>query len=174
MAICLGLEVVYVQAYPVQMSISDIHTEPKMFHDDVIKWKHFPRYWPFVRGIHRSPVNSPHKGQWRGALVFSFICVWINGWVNNRKVGDLRRYRGHYDVTVMILVKFSISITCCTVICHFDNFFALSEENVVKITFSFSVKDIIEAARFFRFLWNLTGTSAALLPTCLSNFKATR
>ena len=47
-------------------------------HDDVIKWKHFPRYWPFVRGIHRSPVNSPHKGQWRGALMFSLICVWIN------------------------------------------------------------------------------------------------
>ena len=40
-------------------------------HDDVIKWKHFPRYWIFVRGIHRSPVNSPHKGQWRGALMFS-------------------------------------------------------------------------------------------------------
>ena len=32
-------------------------------HDDVIKWKHFPRYWPFVQGIHRPPVNSPHKGQ---------------------------------------------------------------------------------------------------------------
>ena len=64
-------------------------------HDDVIKWKHFPRYRPFVRGIH------PHKGQWRGALMFSFICVWINGWVNNRKAGDLRRYRAHYDVTVM-------------------------------------------------------------------------
>ena len=30
-------------------------------HDDVIKGKHFPRYWPFVRGIDRSPVNSPHK-----------------------------------------------------------------------------------------------------------------
>ena len=44
-------------------------------HDDVIKWKHFPRYWPFVRGIHRSPVNSPHKGQWREALVFSLICA---------------------------------------------------------------------------------------------------
>ena len=41
-------------------------------HDDVIKWKHFPCYWPFVRGIHRSPVNSPHKGQWRGALIFFF------------------------------------------------------------------------------------------------------
>ena len=70
-------------------------------HDDVIKWKHFPRCWPFVRGIHRSPVNSPHKGQWRGALIFSSICVWINGWVNNREAGDLRRYRAHFDVTVM-------------------------------------------------------------------------
>ena len=48
-------------------------------HDDVLKWKHFPRYWSFVRGIHRSPVNSSLKGQWRGALMFSLICVWING-----------------------------------------------------------------------------------------------
>ena len=70
-------------------------------HDDVINWKHFPRYWPFVRGIHRSPVNSPHKGQWRGALMFSLICVWINGWVNNGETGDLRRHRPHYDVIVM-------------------------------------------------------------------------
>ena len=70
-------------------------------HDDIIKWKHFPRYWSFVRGIHRSPVNSPHKGQWRGALMFSLICVWINGWVNNREAGYLRRYHAHYDVAVM-------------------------------------------------------------------------
>ena len=41
-----------------------------VWHDDVIKWKHFPRYWLFVRGIHRSPVNSPLKGQWRGFDVF--------------------------------------------------------------------------------------------------------
>ena len=46
-----------------------------LLHDDVIKWKHFPRYWPFVRGVYRSPVNSPNKGQWRGALMFFFICV---------------------------------------------------------------------------------------------------
>ena len=77
------------------------HTDTECIHDDVIKWKHFPRNWPFVRGIHRSPVNSPHKGQWRGALVFSLICVWINDWVNNGEAGDLRRYRIHYDVTVM-------------------------------------------------------------------------
>ena len=70
-------------------------------HDDVIKWKHFPRYWPCVGGIHRSPVNSPHKGQWRGALMFSLIRVWINDWVDNHEAGDLRRHRGHYDVNVM-------------------------------------------------------------------------
>ena len=70
-------------------------------HDDVIKWKHFPRYWPFVRGIHRSPVNYPHKGHWRGALMFSLICAWINGWVSNREAGHLKRYRAHYDVIVM-------------------------------------------------------------------------
>ena len=79
----------------------DHHCFRYQLHDDVIKWKHFPRYWPFVRGIHRSTVNSPHKGQWRGALMFSLICVWINGWVNSREAGDLRRYRAHYDVTVM-------------------------------------------------------------------------
>ena len=71
-------------------------------HDDVIKREHFPRYWPFVRGIHRSPVNSPHKGQWRGALMFPLICTWINGWVNNREAGDLRRHRTHYEAIVMI------------------------------------------------------------------------
>ena len=72
------------------------------YHDDAIKWKHFPRYWPFVRGIHRSPVNSRHKGQWRGALVFSLTCAWINGWINNREAGDLGRHRAHADVTVML------------------------------------------------------------------------
>ena len=72
-----------------------------LHYDDVIKRKHFPRNWLFVRGIHRSPVNSPHKGQWRGALMFSLIFAWINGWVNNREAGDLRRYRAHWDVIVM-------------------------------------------------------------------------
>ena len=79
---------------------------PEPYHADVIKWKNFPRYWPFVRRIHRSPVNSPHKGQWRGALMFSLICVWINGWVNSGEAGDLRRHRPHYDVIVMRTSKF--------------------------------------------------------------------
>ena len=54
--------------------------------------------------VGNSLVNSPHKGQWRGALMFSLICAWINGWVNNREAGGLRRHRAHYDVTVMICI----------------------------------------------------------------------
>ena len=69
-------------------------------HDDIIKWKH-SRYWPFVRGIHQSRVNSPHKSQWHGASMFSVICAWINGWVNNREAGDLRRHRAHCYLIAM-------------------------------------------------------------------------
>ena len=92
--------------------LADIIDEWRSSHDDVIKWKHFPRYWPFVRGIHRSPVNSPHKGQWRGALMLSLICTRINGWVNNREAGDLRRHRAHYDVTVMVVICQSVCGWC--------------------------------------------------------------
>ena len=53
--------------------------------------------------VGNSPVTGefPSKGQWRGALMFSLICVWINGWVNNRKAGDLGRHHAHYDVILM-------------------------------------------------------------------------
>ena len=57
--------------------------------------------WPFLRGIHRWPVDSPHKGQWRWALMFSLICAWTNGWANNPDAGDLRRHRDNYDVIVI-------------------------------------------------------------------------
>ena len=70
-----------------------------------------PKYSAMSR-MSRSPVNSPHKGQWRGALMFSLICVWINDWVNNRKAGDLRRYHAHYDVTVMNLWHINYITTC--------------------------------------------------------------
>ena len=69
-------------------------------------WGHpmetIPRYWPFGRGVHRSSENSPHKGKWRGALMFSLICAWTNGWANIRDAGDLRRRRTNYGTTVMI------------------------------------------------------------------------
>ena len=66
-----------------------------------MKWNQLPRHWPFVRGLQRSPVNSPHKGQWGRALMFSLLCAWKNGWVENGEVDDLRSHRAHYDVIVM-------------------------------------------------------------------------
>ena len=75
-----------------------------LHHDDVMKWKHFQCYWPFVWGIHWSPVNSPHKVQWCRALIFSLIFILTNGWVHNWDACDLRCHRSHYDVTVMTLI----------------------------------------------------------------------
>ena len=63
--------------------------------------RNIPRFWPFVRGIHRSLVISPHNDQWRGALISSLISAWKNGWVNDREAGDPRHHRAHYDVIVM-------------------------------------------------------------------------
>ena len=69
-------------------------------------WRHqmktFSVLLSFCAGNSPVPVNSPHKGQWRGALMFSLICAWIHDWVNNREAGDLIRHRGHYDVIVML------------------------------------------------------------------------
>ena len=68
-------------------------------------WRHqmetFSASLAICAGNSPVPVNSPHKGQWCGALMFSLICVWINGWVNNREAGNLRRYHAHYDITIM-------------------------------------------------------------------------
>ena len=67
-------------------------------------------------GIHRSPGNSPHKGQWCIALMFSLICAWINGWINNGEAGDLRHHPAHYDVIAMegknILDSFITLLMC--------------------------------------------------------------
>ena len=67
----------------------------------LVWWRHqletFSALLALCARIHR--WLPPHKGQWRGALMFSLI--WTNGWVNNREAGDLRRHRTHYDVIVM-------------------------------------------------------------------------
>ena len=81
--------------------VTQLNSNPLPIHDDVIKWKHFPHYWSFVRRIHRSPIDSLKKSQWHSVLMFPLICTWTNDWANNRDVGDLRRHRVHYDVTVM-------------------------------------------------------------------------
>ena len=73
-------------------------------HDDIFIWNYFPCQWTFVRRIQRLPVDSPHKGQWRRALMFSLISAWTNGWENNQDAGNLRRHRVNYNVNVMNIV----------------------------------------------------------------------
>ena len=65
-------------------------------------WNIFLHYWPFVREIHWSPLKSPHKGQWCGALMLSLICAWINGWINNHDAGDLICHHSHFYATVVL------------------------------------------------------------------------
>ena len=104
---------IYKSALVSKINLSLNRRRVTLCHDDVIKWKHFPRYCFFVR----SPVNSPHKGQWRRDLMFSLICVWINGWVNNHEACDLKRYRTHYDVIVMLLRQL-VRHACFSILQH--------------------------------------------------------
>ena len=70
----------------------------------------------FCAGIHRWPVNSPHRGQWRGALMFSLICAWIYGW----------RHHAHYDVTVMWWIYIAdITHVSCTYVNALSIYLAL-------------------------------------------------
>ena len=64
---------------------------------------------PLRWGIHKSPGDSPRKGQWRRALMFSLICTWTNGWANNRDAVDMRCHRAYYDVTVMVAAGMGVT-----------------------------------------------------------------
>ena len=71
--------------------------------ENIFKWKQmetFSALLAICAGNSPVPLNSPHKGKSHGALMFSLISAWINGWVNNRDAGDLRRNCAHYDVIV--------------------------------------------------------------------------
>ena len=92
----------------------------------------------------------PHKGQWRGSLVFSLIYLWINGWVNNREAGDLRRCRTHYDVSAIWV----------------------SIDKAIRRLFLRSCEVSRFRLRFERLLWYLIGYSTAVLLSCMSNCKA--
>ena len=121
-------------------------------HDDVIKRKHILRYWPFVRRIHRSPVNSPHKGQWRETLMFSLICAWTNDWVNHGNAGDLKRHRTHYDVTLMRMWNVSI----CTYVSVIRYAFVCFCVNVLCVVLSVGETDLLTSyAKYKSWILNL-------------------
>ena len=76
--------------------------------DDVIKWKHFPRYWSFVREFTGDRWNPRTKAS--DAELWCFLwSAWINSSVNNGDADDLRCHRIHYDVTVMFVGDLSYS-----------------------------------------------------------------
>ena len=91
----------HVHALEVQLSMMDMDMRGYCFSS----WRHqmetFSALLAFCAGIHRPPVNSPHKGQWHGALTFSLICAWTRRWANNGDAGDMRHHRAQYDVIVM-------------------------------------------------------------------------
>ena len=116
-----------------------------LLHDDVIKWKHFPRYWPFLREFTGERWIPRTNGQWRGTLMFSLICAWINGWVNNGKAGDLRRHRAHYDMTVMFwwchdMEILSASLSLCVENPLVTSGFSSNEPMMWNWDLSFAVK----------------------------------
>ena len=116
-------------------------------------------------GIHRSPVNSPCRGQWRGILIFSLICAWINGWVNNREASDLRRHRSHYDVIVMIEPwRNCYSSSIFSMVCHrlmrkknVDDIFAIrfNHESLFQPICDFDTEWTLENHRRQMRLWNI-------------------
>ena len=129
-------------------------------HDDAIKWKHFPRYWPFVRGIHRSMMNFHHKGQWRGALMVSLICARINGWVNN---GEALSHCNDEGDVKMLVVEFDIlSRAICEWFYHHINISATSALS----SFSDTVQQY-----FTYLLWrSKRRTWPVKNPSCIHNF----
>ena len=75
-----------------------------VIYNSITWWRHqmetFSALMGLSEGIHRSPVDSPHRGQWRGALMFSLMCAWRNGWPNHRDASNLIRHSAHCDVTL--------------------------------------------------------------------------
>ena len=68
-------------------------------------WRHqmeiFSALLAICAGNSPVPGDFPHKGQLRGALMFSLICVWINGWVNPYFPLPKRRRRWQYEKTLL-------------------------------------------------------------------------
>ena len=96
---------------------------------------------PLWGGVHRSPVNFPHKGQWCGALMFSLICAWTNGWANHRDAGELRRNCSHYDVNVMLFVVDIVQVQA--LLCERELKSHASDDSDSDLTLAARFRDII-------------------------------
>ena len=95
----IGFQYITVECYNVLYSVSDVIVN---VHDDVIKWKYFQRYWPFIRGIHRSPPVTRrfdvsvdvhlNKRLSKQSRCWWFETLWRSLWRHcNENVGQTRR-----------------------------------------------------------------------------------
>ena len=138
-----------------------------------------------MRGIHRSLVDSLHKGPWRRALMFSLICAWTNGWANNREAGDLRRHSAHYDVTVMYFLRilffhWTHYLSICkakTYYCHDTKFASIIPKSTeIQLTWDilvdlFSPQRKHQSSASLTFAWNspMTGEFPAQMASDAEN-----
>ena len=101
--------------------------------------------------IQRSPVNSPLKGKWRWALMFSLICTWTNGWTNHWDTVDLRHHRAHYDTTVIITdisLQFSNVLSLFFYFDRADNICQYGGRDLVKLkVHTYPVNTLFDARR---------------------------
>ena len=135
--------------------------------DLVLWWRHqmetFSALLAICAGNSPSPVNSPHKGQWHGALMFSLFCAWINGWVNNGEAGDLRRHLAHYDVIVMSLWWQR---------CYQQEDVALKDIHLTVILNSNLAKSCLPVSNLSKVsFWNFAQSSAIIRPCSVQNSK---
>ena len=86
------------------------------------RWRHqmetFSALLTFCAEHSPGTGEYPHKGQWRGALMFFSICIWIIGWVNAGEADDLRRHRAHYDVTVVFIMTTGALVFLFVLMCQ--------------------------------------------------------
>ena len=99
--------------YSMEYSIYIYHSYLYLGVEILASWKTFHYTWwrhqmeTFSALLAICAGNSPVSGEFPSqrpvtrSFDFFLICTWINGWVNNRKAGDLRCHRVHYDVSVM-------------------------------------------------------------------------
>ena len=108
-----------------------VETDLCSHHDDVMKWKRFPRYWPFVMGIHRSPVDSPFKGSVTAVLMF-FFDVRLNKLLNEQSnCWWVETPRRSFDAIVMAVTEVLYAIKAPTVIWYMCVFILFTCANLL-------------------------------------------
>ena len=126
----------------------------------------FPALLAICAGNSPVPVNSPRKGRWHGALMFSLISAWINGWVNNREAGDLRHNRAHYDVIVMLscilfdYIHHILDLISCNH-CKYMNVCGLKRIKPSRTEMKYSGQPILITCRIMNWILAYTGHSKA-------------